>query len=47
MYEDMPMRIVDNVFDALIFGKEHPLGRTILGPKKTSARLAAKISPNI
>ena len=34
MYEDMPMRIVDNVFDALIFGKEHPLGRTILGPKE-------------
>ncbi|MEK7133903.1 MAG: pitrilysin family protein [Patescibacteria group bacterium] len=33
MYEDMPMRIVDNVFDALIFG-EHALGRTILGPKE-------------
>ena len=33
MYEDMPMRTVDNVFDALIFGQEHPLGRTILGPK--------------
>lgn len=34
MYEDIPMRTVDNVFDALIFGKDHPLGRTILGPKK-------------
>ena len=34
MYEDMPMRTVDNVFDELIFGKEHPLGRTILGPKE-------------
>ena len=33
MYEDMPMRTIDNVFDALIFGSEHPLGRTILGPK--------------
>ncbi len=33
MYEDMPMRTVDNVFDELLFGKEHPLGRTILGPK--------------
>lgn len=32
MYEDMPMRTVDNVFEALLFG-EHPLGRTILGPK--------------
>ncbi|QQG37611.1 MAG: insulinase family protein [Candidatus Kaiserbacteria bacterium] len=34
MYEDMPMRTVDNVFDALLFGQEHPLGRTILGPKE-------------
>jgi predicted Zn-dependent peptidase len=34
MYEDMPMRTVDNVFDALLFGEEHPLGRTILGPKE-------------
>lgn len=38
MYEDMPMRTVDNVFDALIFktaeGTEHPLARTILGPKE-------------
>jgi predicted Zn-dependent peptidase len=33
MYEDMPMRTVDNVFEALIFGDTHPLGRTILGPK--------------
>lgn len=34
MYEDMPMRIVDNVFDALLYGESHPLGRTILGPKE-------------
>lgn len=34
MYEDMPMRTVDMVFDALIFGNDHPLGRTILGPKE-------------
>ncbi|KKW23609.1 MAG: Peptidase M16 domain protein [Candidatus Kaiserbacteria bacterium GW2011_GWB1_52_6] len=34
MYEDMPMHTIDNVFDALIFGKDHPLGRTILGPKE-------------
>src|SRR3989344_2314034 len=34
MYEDMPMYTIDTVFDALIFGAEHPLGRTILGPKK-------------
>ena len=34
MYEDMPMRTVDDVFDALLYGNEHPLGRTILGPKE-------------
>ncbi len=34
MYEDMPMRTVDNVFEALLYGQEHPLGRTILGPKE-------------
>src|SRR3989344_3330246 len=34
MYEDMPMRTVSNVFDELIFEKDHPLGRTILGPKE-------------
>jgi predicted Zn-dependent peptidase len=34
MYEDMPMRTIDNVFDALIFGSDHPLGRTTLGPKE-------------
>lgn len=34
MYEDMPMRTVGDVYDALFYGKEHPLGRTILGPKE-------------
>lgn len=34
MYEDIPMRTVDNVFEELLFGKDHPLGRTILGPKE-------------
>jgi predicted Zn-dependent peptidase len=34
MYEDMPMHTVDNVFDALLYDAEHPLGRTILGPKE-------------
>lgn len=33
MYEDMPMRAVGDVFEQLIFGADHPLGRTILGPK--------------
>ncbi len=34
MYEDMPMRTVHDVFKALIYGADHPLGRTILGPKE-------------
>ncbi|MFH1178523.1 MAG: pitrilysin family protein [bacterium] len=34
MYEDMPMTNIGNVFETLIFGKEHPLGRTVLGPKE-------------
>ena len=34
MYEDMTMRTIDNVFDELIYGKDHPLGRTVLGPKE-------------
>ena len=34
MYEDMPMRAVGDVFESLIFGAKHPLGRTILGPKE-------------
>lgn len=34
MYEDIPMRNIGDVFDALMFGPEHPLGRSILGPKK-------------
>ena len=42
MYEDMPMRTVDNVFDALIFGTEHPLGRTILGPKENIKSFSRK-----
>jgi predicted Zn-dependent peptidase len=42
MYEDIPMRTVDNVFDALIFGDAHPLGRTILGPKENIKRFSRK-----
>jgi len=42
MYEDIPMRTVDNVFDALLFDAEHPLGRTILGPKENIKRFSRK-----
>lgn len=34
MYEDMPMRGIHEIFDALIFGADHSLGRSILGPKE-------------
>ena len=34
MYEDMPMRSVLDDADITLFGGNHPLGRTILGPKK-------------
>jgi predicted Zn-dependent peptidase len=37
MYEDMPMRNVYDVFDGVMFGGNHPLGRSILGPKKNIA----------
>lgn len=38
MYEDIPMRSVGDVFDALIFGTENSLGRTVLGPKENIQR---------
>jgi predicted Zn-dependent peptidase len=41
MYEDMPMRSVGDVFDALVFGEE-PLGRTVLGPKENIANFTRK-----
>ena len=34
MYEDMPRASIGDVFEALIFGAEHPLGRKIIGPKE-------------
>lgn len=41
MYEDMPIRQVYDVFYKLIFS-DHPLGRTILGPKENIRTLARK-----
>src|SRR3990167_3304830 len=43
MYEDMPMRTIDNVFDELILGGEHLLGRIFLGRKKNTLRFMAKV----
>lgn len=42
MYEDMPMNNIDNVFEALIFGAEHPLGRPIIGQKENIRTFSRK-----
>lgn len=34
MYEDMPARLVYDVFENLLYGKDHPLGRDIIGTKE-------------
>ena len=34
MYEDMPAVDIHNVFEELLYGKNHPLGRPVLGPKE-------------
>ncbi len=34
MYEDMPSRLVYDIFETLLYGKDHPLGREIIGTKK-------------
>lgn len=42
MYADQPSRTVYDDFEALLYGKEHPLGRTILGPKENITRFTRK-----
>lgn len=42
MYEDMPMKDIGDVFETLIFGAEHPLGRTTIGPKENIRRFNSK-----
>lgn len=34
MYEDMPSRLVYDVFENLLYGTDHPLGRDIIGTKE-------------
>ncbi len=34
MYEDMPSRLVYDLFETLLYGKDHPLGREIIGTKE-------------
>lgn len=38
MYEDLPMRIVGNVWEELLYG-DQPAGRTVLGPKENIKKL--------
>jgi len=38
MYEDMPMRKINDVFDELFFGSDHPLGRPIIGTRENVLR---------
>lgn len=42
MYEDMPSRLVYDQFETLLFGKDHPLGRDILGTKKNVTSFTRK-----
>jgi len=42
MYEDMPARTVQTVFDELLYGADHPLGRPILGPKENVLRFTRR-----
>lgn len=42
MYQDMPSRTVYDVFEGLMYGADHPLGRTILGPKKNITSFSRK-----
>ncbi len=42
MYEDMPMRAIHEEFEALLFGKSTPLGRSIAGPKKNIRTMERK-----
>ncbi len=42
MYFDNPIMLVDDVFEELMFGKKHPLGQMISGPKSVIAALQRK-----
>jgi len=42
MYADQPSRTVYDDFEALLYGTDHPLGRTILGPKENITQFTRK-----
>jgi len=41
MYEDMPMRHIDDIYENLLYG-DHPLGWEILGPRENIKKLQRK-----
>jgi len=42
MYEDLPSRLVYDVFETLLYGNDHPLGREIIGTKKNVTSFVRK-----
>ncbi len=42
MYEDMPARLVYDVFETTLYGKHHPLGRDIIGTKENVTSFVRK-----
>ncbi len=42
MYEDMPSRLVYDVFENLLYGTDHPLGRDIIGTKENVTSFVRK-----
>jgi predicted Zn-dependent peptidase len=42
MYQDMPAQKVYDVFETLLYGKDHPLGREILGTKQNVTSFVRK-----
>ncbi len=42
MYNDMPSRDIYHVFDKLLYGNNHPLGWTVLGPKENILRFTRR-----
>ena len=42
MYEDMPSRLVYDIFENLLYGTDHPLGRDIIGTKENVTSFVRK-----
>jgi predicted Zn-dependent peptidase len=42
MYEDLPSRLVYDIFETLLYGADHPLGREIIGTKENVTSFVRK-----